>query len=617
METASEVLEYGYAAVLLALTGAALARWRRGGGDAARWVALTFGSLGVVTAMLTLLPDEASGTAAGWVRKAAAAGLVLFPYLLFRFVATFAPRRQVLDRAAVAVTGAAALLVLVLPEIHLGDARITVWAVVFLLALGAQWLVLSSVAAVRLWRAGAGQPTVPRRRMRLLATGAAGMALTVLVAGFTAGGDSTWADLSVRLSALGNVVLFAVGFAPPPSLRSLWRRTEQPHVDEAVVRLMGAHTEEQVTQRVLEPMARIVGARAVALRCDDGRLIGSWSADSGGWDGTERRSTARPADDVLELRFAFGTLVVRSSPYAPYFGADERQALQFLGGLTDLALDRCALLASERRAREALQRSDELKNTFLSAVSHELRTPLTGILGYATLLQRRGDLDERRRAEFLGHVVDSARKLQRLLADLLDLDRLTRGNLRPQLRPTELADLTRAVAAEVDLDGHELLVDAEPVVIDVDPAKVERIVENLLINAVRHTEAGTRIWLRVHPVPGGARVTVADEGRGVPDDLKRAIFAPFHQGAQQRDHTKGTGIGLSLVAQFTALHGGRAWVEDREGGGAAFVVEFPSTAQSREGNGLPASATARRTSTAQSSAAPRTKNTRSETIATR
>jgi signal transduction histidine kinase len=125
------------------------------------------------------------------------------------------------------------------------------------------------------------------------------------------------------------------------------------------------------------------------------------------------------------------------------------------------------------------------------------------------------------------------------------------------------------------LAGRDIVTKTEPVVIGVDPAKTERIVENLLINAARHTSAERRIWLRVRPHDAGVLIVVEDEGPGVPEELRAAIFEPFRQGPSASPHSPGTGIGLSLVARFTELHEGRAWVEEREGGGASFRVYLP------------------------------------------
>jgi signal transduction histidine kinase/putative methionine-R-sulfoxide reductase with GAF domain len=235
-----------------------------------------------------------------------------------------------------------------------------------------------------------------------------------------------------------------------------------------------------------------------------------------------------------------------------------------------------------RREREATQRLralDEMKNTFLEAVSHDLRTPLTSILGSALTLEQGGETLSREDTRDLIHrVAANARKLERLLADLLDLDRLQRGIIAPQRRPTDVGALVRQVVEESDLLGaRNVHVETPSCVIAVDAAKVERIVENLVANAARHTPEGSSLWVRVELAADGATIVVEDEGAGVPADLREAVFEPFRQGpAKESIHAPGVGVGLSLVARFAELHGGRAWVEERPGGGASFRVHLPS-----------------------------------------
>jgi PAS domain S-box-containing protein len=247
--------------------------------------------------------------------------------------------------------------------------------------------------------------------------------------------------------------------------------------------------------------------------------------------------------------------------------------------ITERKLAEQALRESEQREREAAERLralDEMKNTFLAAVSHELRSPLTSILGLSLTLERAPDMGEADRGDLLRRLAQNASKLDRLLKDLLDIDRLNRGIVAPQYRVTDVGALARRTVESLDiLTGREVVAEADSVVIAVDPAKVERIVENLLMNAARHTSADRRIWLRVVPADGGVQITVEDDGPGVSPELRSEIFEPFRQGPTASPHTPGTGIGLSLVARFAELHGGRAWVGERDGGGAAFHVFLP------------------------------------------
>ena len=228
----------------------------------------------------------------------------------------------------------------------------------------------------------------------------------------------------------------------------------------------------------------------------------------------------------------------------------------------------------EREATQRLRSLDEMKNTFLEAVSHDLRTPLTSILGSAvTLEQSAMELPQADAMDLLRRIASNARKLERLLADLLDLDRLQRGIMTPQRRETNVGALVREAVREFEhFGGREVEVHADAIVANVDAAKIERIVENLLANATRHTPAGSRIWVRAHASDDGVSIVVEDEGTGVPDELKEAIFEPFRQGPGPASTSPGVGVGLSLVARFAELHGGRAWVEDRPGGGASFHV---------------------------------------------
>lgn len=233
-----------------------------------------------------------------------------------------------------------------------------------------------------------------------------------------------------------------------------------------------------------------------------------------------------------------------------------------------------------RREREATQRLralDEMKNTFLEAVSHDLRTPLTSILGSAiTLEQASPGLAHEDSRDLIRRIAANARKLERLLSDLLDVDRLQRGIVTPQRRPTDVGALVQQVLTESDLlKGRSLELDLEPVVVAIDAAKVERIVENLLANAVRHTPAGTRIWVNARARDGGVLIAVEDEGPGVPSDVREEVFEPFRQARGASTPSPGVGVGLSLVAKFAELHGGRAWADERPGGGASFKVFLP------------------------------------------
>jgi signal transduction histidine kinase len=217
-----------------------------------------------------------------------------------------------------------------------------------------------------------------------------------------------------------------------------------------------------------------------------------------------------------------------------------------------------------------------MKNSFLQALSHDLRTPLTSIMGSALTLKRSElKLSADDTDSLMDIIASNSVKLSRLLNDLLDVDRLSQDVVEPRRAPVDVRDLILRVLEECDLEGRPLEFDAPSLVAALDASQVERIVENLVTNACRYTPAGCQIWVKLARQEGGVLITVEDAGPGVPDDVKEAIFEAFRQGRERVLHSPGVGIGLSLVARFADLHGGRAWVEDRPGGGASFKVFLP------------------------------------------
>lgn len=228
-------------------------------------------------------------------------------------------------------------------------------------------------------------------------------------------------------------------------------------------------------------------------------------------------------------------------------------------------------LERERAVTEELRELNDLKNTFLQAVSHELRTPLTAVMGFADLIEQHERLSDEQFHQIVRRLRANAVRLDRLLSDLLDLDRLSRGTLEPRRSAVDLYDLIGRTVEQVGLLGR-IKIEGEQVVAKVDGPRTERIVENLVTNAHKHTAPEGEIVASVQADDGGVLIQVDDRGAGIPDDLKEAIFEAFRQGNTPAARTGGAGIGLSLVAAFARLHDGRAWVEDREGGGSSFKV---------------------------------------------
>jgi signal transduction histidine kinase len=233
-------------------------------------------------------------------------------------------------------------------------------------------------------------------------------------------------------------------------------------------------------------------------------------------------------------------------------------------------------LVRERNATALLRAADRLKNTLLNTLSHDVQNPLTSILGLASMLQHDDmELSEDERLEVLAAIERGGRKIKQLLTDLVDLDRLESGVLLLQRDRTDVAELIGDLVLESEmLEERQVSVETSGLhPVDVDPTALGRILDNLLVNAARHTPAGTQLWIRAEVTEEGLLVIVEDKGSGVPDERKEVVFEPFRRGHDSS--APGTGVGLSLVKRFAELHGGRAWVEDRPGGGASFRVLLP------------------------------------------
>jgi PAS domain S-box-containing protein len=317
--------------------------------------------------------------------------------------------------------------------------------------------------------------------------------------------------------------------------------------------------------------------------------------DPDAWRRAVPPEDAAALDTILDFR---GGDVVATAPYrivqrdrsvrwvetrAAPLRDDEGRVTALVGATRDIT----ALQETEEALRRALEREQratvelreigELKNALLAAVSHELRTPLTSVVGFAELLARHdAELNAERRRQLLASLSRNAIRLERLLGDLLDLDRLDRSMVEPVRRPTAVAELIARAVSRLDDARRAIQLELEPVEAAIDAPKVERIVENLLVNALKHTDEDSSVWVRLERTSEGVLIVVEDEGPGVPDELKTAVFDAFVRGhGAHGNHAPGTGIGLSLVARFAELHGGRAWITDREGGGAAFHVTLP------------------------------------------
>jgi signal transduction histidine kinase/CheY-like chemotaxis protein len=247
------------------------------------------------------------------------------------------------------------------------------------------------------------------------------------------------------------------------------------------------------------------------------------------------------------------------------------------------ALERARLYALEQVRREELERSNRLKDDFLGIVSHELRTPLSAILGWARLLKRGIVGTEPARERALEAIERNATLQARLVDDLLDVSRIVSGKLELETSGVDLASVVDAAIDSVrpallakDLDVR-LSLAQDGVTVLGDARRLQQVVWNLLTNAIKFTPKGGRIEIRLVRVDRAARLTVKDNGIGIPADVLPHVFERFKQadGSATRQHG-GLGLGLSIVRHVIEAHGGSVEASSEgPGRGTEIVVDLP------------------------------------------
>ncbi len=304
-------------------------------------------------------------------------------------------------------------------------------------------------------------------------------------------------------------------------------------------------------------------------------------------------SVGRPLHEVLALRDQDDNAWV--SHNRPYEGLATRTAVPEQSWLArngeevlvtariqrpalDQAVQEVAISVRSGRGRARLDRE---RSDLVATVAHELRSPLTGVKGFVQALLNRWDrLNDEQKKLMLTTVAADSDRLTRLIAELLDVARIDTGRLQLHPRPSDAGLLTRRIIDSVSAGTARpisLEVAADLPDIHADPDKFTQVVTNLVENAVRHGEGTVRVTLA--PLgPGelgdqpGVRITVDDEGEGIPAEMRLRVFTKFWKGGKRG----GSGLGLYLVNGLTKVHGGTVTIDDVPGGGARIQVAWPA-----------------------------------------
>lgn len=410
MEGFEQALELVNVAAFVGLGLVTFVLWRRRQDRPSFWMTLTFLDLALVAVAGRLLEQfDASPRVVDLAESFLIAALLLFPYFLYRVAHSFAAGSRFSHGAAATLTAVVFVWAILVPRFpEEGEPRPD-WFQVFIMAVLIQWVVCSLLVAVRFWRAGSDQPPVTRKRMRTMSLAATALSVGIVISGTAGGGqdDQVAVSMAVQTFALISVIAFYFTFAPPAWLRASWRRESEENSRRAVIELMGAATDEAVVDALLPHAAYLIGAKGVAMFDPDGELVGVYGPDRDVLaDKQDDNENALKEAGVTRLEFAFGSLLVQTTPYTLFFGRDEVELLGALGVMTNLALER--VRAGEMRlelAETQIRRQQAL----------EINDNVVQGLAVAKYAFDLGDMAKAQEA--IGGTLNAAR---RIISDLLD-----------------------------------------------------------------------------------------------------------------------------------------------------------------------------------------------------
>lgn len=319
---------------------------------------------------------------------------------------------------------------------------------------------------------------------------------------------------------------------------------------------------------LMDRAREIFGMDGAALL--EGDAVGSWQSVAASGD----RPPSSPADAQVSVSAGPGLLLaLRGRP----LGDDDRRLLTAVAQQVGGALVQ-QRLAEQAEAARPLAEADRLRTALLAAVSHDLRTPLASAMAAVTSLRSRDvSWTDAERDELTATAEESLRQLGRLVANLLDMSRLQAGALSVFCRPVPAEDVIAAALAEFGLRGDAVGVRVDPEAPEVlaDPALLERVVANLVGNALRFSAVGAPPTVGVSAHGGRVEIRVVDRGPGVCERLRPGMFAPF-QRLGDTDNSTGVGLGLALSRGLSEAMGGSLTAEDTPGGGLTMTVSLPA-----------------------------------------
>jgi PAS domain S-box-containing protein len=288
---------------------------------------------------------------------------------------------------------------------------------------------------------------------------------------------------------------------------------------------------------------------------------------------------------AIPLRAAGGTIGIMTfiSRAPRHFMPDELDTIARVAELFAMAIENACLFEEAERRADSLHELQEQRSKYILGISHGLRTPLTAIQGQAQLLLR--SLEKAGLNGRLQHsaetVVASSRRMSVMLRDLVDLMHLeARQRLRLNLEPIDLPSFITDVIGKLDgvVEASRVKIEAPESLprVQADPDRLERILINLLSNALEYSDPGTEVTVRLEQRDGEVVTSINDRGRGIPAEQLGSLFQPYRRLEETRRHRESLGLGLYVTKGLVEAHGGRIRAESEVGKGSSFIFSLPA-----------------------------------------
>jgi two-component system sensor histidine kinase KdpD len=273
-----------------------------------------------------------------------------------------------------------------------------------------------------------------------------------------------------------------------------------------------------------------------------------------------------------------GAIAIRVPDAERLLDPDTRQLLEACANQLALALERDQLAIDAANAQIQAE-AEQVRSSLLSSVSHDLKTPLAAIAGASSSLLESASLDEHTRHQLLQTVADEAARLNRLLENILQMSKLDAGVATPTRQWHVLEEIVGSALnrTQRDLVHHDVVakLSADLPLVFVDGLLMEQVLVNLLENAARYTPAGTRVTIHADMDGKHVRISVSDNGPGLPAGTEEVIFDKFYRATPTVDGGRGSGLGLAIARAIVKAHGGSISASNRPHGGAEFVLRLP------------------------------------------